>query len=127
MREALLALPPVLGDTNGTLHQLMAQYGKVLYVGLAVLVVGLVAFAVVASGEAEDAERRRDRRLREEVLALVRLRATVTPEQVAATMQVDLMHGLRLLEELEREGLVVSSGRNPVQFRRVAFAARRPE
>ena len=41
MTAALLALPPVNKQADGTWHTLLTGHGTVLYVGLAVVVVGL--------------------------------------------------------------------------------------
>jgi hypothetical protein len=124
LSPVLLALPPVRKAPAFGLSALLAEHGVVLYVGLAILVVGLVAFAVTATSSADEAGRRRDRQRKTAVLALIRRRVVLTPEQVAAAQQLDLMHAARLLSELEREGLVASSGRDPVQYRRVESKVR---
>jgi len=119
----VLGLPPAVRDAGPGHASLLAQYGTPLYVVLAVVVVALVAFAVLATGSADEAGRRRDRQRKQAILVLIRLRVTLTPEQVAAEHQLDLMHANRLLEELEREGLVAATGRTPVQYRRVESKA----
>jgi hypothetical protein len=119
MTGRLLALPPVQHAPANGLSSLLAEHGTLLYVALAIVVVGLVALTAAATGQADEAGRRRDRQRKQAILTLVRQRATLTPEQVAAEQQLDLMHAARLLAELEREGLVTSSGREPVQYRRV--------
>ncbi|MFM2153290.1 MAG: hypothetical protein RL199_1725 [Pseudomonadota bacterium] len=124
MTLRLLALPPVQQASAGDLTALLAEHGTVLYVALAVLVVGLVALTAAATNQADEAGQRRDRQRKQAILMLVRQRATLTPEQVAAEQQLDLMHAARLLVELEREGLVTSSGREPVQYRRVESKVR---
>jgi hypothetical protein len=116
---ALLAAPR--GPPDGGPHQLwewIEAHSSIVYPALAVLIIGLIVGALLASWKSDELNAESRGKLKMEILALIRRRVSgVSAETVAAAVQIDLMLAARLLAELDEEGLVSASGRAPIQYR----------
>lgn len=116
----LLAAPRTRGSEPGP-HQLwewIEAHASFVYPALAILIIGLIVGALLATWKSDDLDAEARGKLKMKIVQLVRRRVSgISAEQVAAEMQIDIMRAARLLGELDEEGLVSSSGGRPVQYR----------
>lgn len=105
-------------DGPHRLWEWIEAHANVVYPLIAIAIIGLIAGAAMAAMKGSDINAERAGHLKREIMLLIRRRISgVSAEQVAAEIQIDLMLAARLLQELEQEGMVSSSGRAPVQYR----------
>ena len=84
------------------------------YPGLALLVIGLIAAALVSSARQEEVSAERRGHLKMLIMGVMRRRVSgVTAETVAADLKIDLILAGKLLAELAQEGVIAASAAAP--------------
>lgn len=104
-----------------SLWEWIEDNGAIVYPAIALAIVGLIAGALLSSWRADELNAEQRGQLKMKILQIMRRRLSgVSPEMVAAELQLDVIIAARLLGELEEEGVLASSpGRSttPVQYR----------
>ncbi len=100
------------------LWEWIERHASFVYPAIAILIVGLIVGALLASWKADDVTAEKRGELKMRIMQIMRRRISgVAADTIAAELQIDLMLAARLLTELDQEGLVSASGQQPVQYR----------
>ena len=86
------------------------EHSVVTYPVLALSILGLIGAALIASVRSQAMSAEQNSQLKGKIMAVMRRRVSgVSPEAVAAELQIDVLTAANLLSELAEEGVVASS------------------
>ena len=126
-----LSMPPVLGAGTSrrasepgvhSLWEWLEEHGTITYPLIALLIVGLIVGALISNWRSETLSAERRAELKRRIMQIMRKRVSgVSPEAVAAELQIELMDAAMLMRELTEEGMLsatdTQSSGGPARFR----------
>jgi hypothetical protein len=94
---------------------------SVVYPAIAIVIVGLIVAALMASWKSDELNAEQRGQLKMKIMQIMRRRISgVNAQQVAAELQIDVSIAAKLLSELAEEGLVAAAAQSsnaPQQYR----------
>jgi hypothetical protein len=119
--SAILLAGPKGDSTAHELWLWIEQNSAVVYPAIAIVIVGLIVGALMASWKSDEMNAEQRGQLKMKIMQIMRRRISgVSAQIVAAELQIDISVAAKLLNELAEEGLVAGgqgSGSAPVQYR----------